>query len=237
MTQPPAFSFKAIGIVHSCYKEKFAIPRQPGLVDAAQATLEMYEEFSSPDCFRGLEGFSHIWLTFVFHEHLCKGWRPLVRPPRLNGKRLGVFSTRATFRPNPIGISVVRLQYIEYKNRQAFLHLAGIDLLDQTPVIDIKPYVPYTDRLEDARQGFVEQIEEQAFTVSYSDYALHQIKQAETTYPFIHQLVEQMLTLDPRPVYTKGIKDIYVVKIYEFDLKWRIEGQFVEVISLERVES
>ena len=150
------YSFDPIGIVHSPFKEKFGIPRQPGLVPEAKARLEVLPPYDRSEAFCGLEDFSHIWVTFVFHEAICTRWQPTVRPPRLGGnRRIGVFSSRSPFRPNPIGMSVVALEGISNIEGKIELQLAGVDLLDGTPVLDIKPYIPYADSLPDARSGFV----------------------------------------------------------------------------------
>ncbi len=148
-----------IGVVHSCYKTKFGIPRQPGLVTAATGVIEMLPPYNHRDAFRGLEDFSHVWITFVFHLHQRETWSPLVRPPRLGGNiKMGVFATRSTFRPNNIGLSVVRLACVDTSvPGHVLLHLVslspsaryskpdqvGLDLVDGTPVLDVKPYLPY----------------------------------------------------------------------------------------------
>jgi len=140
-----------IGIVRSCFGEKFAAPRQPGLCPSAWGRLEFHEAFRSPEALRGIAEFSHIWLIFGFHQTADQGWRPTVRPPRLGGnERVGVFASRSTFRPNGLGLSLVRLERVE----GAVLHLAGLDLIDGTPVYDVKPYLPYAEAVADAGSGF-----------------------------------------------------------------------------------
>ena len=149
------FTFAPIGVIHSCFKEKFGIPRQPGLVPAARAVLELLPPYNRAEAVRGLEGFSHIWVSFVFHACLDAPWKPTVRPPRLGGnRRLGVFATRSTHRPNPIGLSAVELERIETGPGRVLLHLKGADLMDGTPVLDIKPYLPYSDVIPGATGGF-----------------------------------------------------------------------------------
>ena len=145
------FELNAVGVIESPYKQKFAIPRQPGLIPEATGYLVLEPDYSDEAIVRGIESFSHLWLVFVFHETAGKGWSPMVRPPRLGGNaRKGVFATRATFRPNPVGLSVVKLEGVERKNGKLMLKLSGIDLLHGTPVIDIKPYLPYSDALPEA---------------------------------------------------------------------------------------
>lgn len=149
------FEIDTLGIIRSPYKEKFAIPRQPGLVKSARARLELLPPYDQPDVLRGIEQFSHLWLSFVFHQTMAQGWHPTVRPPRLGGnERVGVFATRSTFRPNPLGLSVVELHGVGRERGKLWLELGAVDLLDGTPVVDIKPYIPYADSLPDARGGF-----------------------------------------------------------------------------------
>ncbi|STQ14046.1 protein YaeB [Enterobacter cloacae] len=147
-----AFHFEQIGVIRSPYKEKFAVPRQPGLVTSGSGELHLIAPYNQADAVRGLEAFSHLWVVFVFHQTMDGGWRPTVRPPRLGGNaRMGVFATRSTFRPNPIGMSLVELKGIRCQKDQVILELGSLDLVDGTPVIDIKPYLPFAEALPDAR--------------------------------------------------------------------------------------
>ena len=144
-----------IARIHSCFSEKFGIPRQPGLAAKATARMEMLPPYDRSEMVRGLEKFSHIWIHFLFHDAITEGWRPTVRPPWLGGrKRVGVFASRSPHRPNFIGLSVVRLLEIHLEGKRLFLELAGVDFLDQTPVFDIKPYLPYSDRIIEATGGY-----------------------------------------------------------------------------------
>ena len=155
MSMPP-YSVSPVGILHSCFKEKFAIPRQPQLAPAARGILELLPPFNTGEAVAGLEQVSHVWLIFLFHQALEDKPRLKVRPPRLGGNQsIGVFASRATHRPNGIGQSVVRLDKVEAGR----LHLSGIDLLDGTPILDIKPYVPYADAFADSRAGWIDQID------------------------------------------------------------------------------
>lgn len=141
-----------IGIVRSCFGGKFGVPRQPGLCPSAWGELVFHDEFRSPEAIRGIEGFSHVWMIFGFHETVEQGWKPTVRPPRLGGnQRVGVFASRSTFRPNGLGLSLVRLEGI---GENGELLLGGLDLLDGTPVYDVKPYLPYAESIPDAASGF-----------------------------------------------------------------------------------
>ena len=226
-------TFETIGIIHSCYKEKFGIPRQSGLVSEATAKIELFKPFNHPDTIRGLDAFSHIWVTFVFDQHIGKGFNNLVSPPRLNGKeQVGVYATRSPYRPNPIGLSVVQLEQIECKDEKLFLYIKGADILDQTPILDIKPYIQYADSLDNTRNGFISQIAENDFNISFSELAKNQIETAANKIPEIRQFILQFLSQDPRPHYNKLIKKNYSSKVYQYDLHWTINENNIEVTSL-----
>ncbi len=232
-----SLNFQPIGYVTSCYQEKFGIPRQPGLVTAAKSQLILDDDFSE-ECIRGLEGFSHIWLQFIFHQTQKQGWKSMVRPPRLGGnKKVGVFASRSTFRPNPIGLSVVALSHIEVKNSLIILHLLGCDLLNKTPVLDIKPYLPYVDAIPDAVGGFATEKPETLFDVTFTDLAKKQCRQAEARLgEDIITLITQILALDPSPSYRnkREITDrIYGMKLYDFDLSWQYcENNKIKVLAI-----
>lgn len=149
-----SFQFEQIGVIRSPYKEKFAVPRQPGLVKSSGGELHFIAPYNQADAVRGLEAFSHLWVVFVFHQTMEGGWRPTVRPPRLGGNaRMGVFATRSTFRPNPIGMSLVELKGIRTQKDQVILELGSLDLVDGTPVIDIKPYLPFAEALPNSARA------------------------------------------------------------------------------------
>lgn len=207
-----------IGFVRSCFKEKFAIPRQPHLAPAARGVLELIAPFDQPTAVEGLERVSHVWLLFLFHETLEQQPRLRVRPPRLGGNRMvGVFATRATHRPNGIGQSVVRLERIE----PGRLFLSGIDLLDGTPVLDIKPYVPYADSIAEAHNGLATSAPEM-IDVIWSDEALAQASQEEQRLgePLV-ELIRQCLSQDPRPAYQTPPPDRrYGTRLWDVDVRW-----------------
>ncbi|MCP3849697.1 MAG: tRNA (N6-threonylcarbamoyladenosine(37)-N6)-methyltransferase TrmO [Gammaproteobacteria bacterium] len=229
-----SFTFESIGVVHSCYKDKFAIPRQARLVTESTASIELIAPYNNIEVTRGLEDFSHLWLSFIFHRHVDKGWNTTVKPPRLDGKqRFGVFATRASFRPNPIGLSLVELDSIEQRGSQLFIHIKGADLLDQTPIIDIKPYIPYTDSIPDAKGGFTDNIKEQPLQVTFSDVAKVDCDYAEVNCPKIKIFIEQLLGLDHRAYYYKKIDKVYSTRVYDYDLKWTIANNEVVVVSLK----
>ncbi len=231
-----SFNFQSIGIIHSCYTEKFGIPRQSGLVTAAPATLELHAPYDCPEALVELQGFSHIWVVFVFHQAIRDNWKPTVRPPRLGGnQRIGVFASRSPFRPNPIGMSAVMLEDIQCRNGHCQLKLRGGDFLDGTPVLDIKPYLPYADILPDARGGFAAQSPENEMTVVFDALATEQCEVWERTkYPGLRQLIEQVLQADPRPAYYVGRenKQSFGMCLYDVDVRWIVHGNKAEVIAL-----
>ncbi|MCL4107960.1 UNVERIFIED_CONTAM: hypothetical protein GTU68_016988 [Idotea baltica] len=232
-----SLNFQAIGFITSCYQEKFGIPRQPGLVSAAKSKLNLIDTFKE-ESIRGLEGFSHVWLQFVFHETQNQGWKPMVRPPRLGGnKKVGVFASRSTFRPNPIGLSVVKLDNIEVKKSGIVLDLLGCDLLDKTPVLDIKPYIPYVDSVSDAIGGFAHEKPEALIEVIFSDTAKIQCDVAKMRLgEDVGLVISQILALDPKPSYQQNQLDldrIYRMKLYDFDLSWQYcENNKINVLAI-----
>jgi len=230
-------SFDVIGKVNSPYKEKFAIPRQPGLVSAAKGSITLLNDINVAETVRGLEQFSHIWLLFIFHATQEKGWKPLVRPPRLGGnKKLGVLATRSTFRPNPIGMSVVRLDGISYDKNQVSLNISGLDLLDGTPIIDIKPYVPYSDNVSDAQAGFAQTAPLSNLTVSFDKLAQLDLQKYQNQGADLATLITQVLAQDPRPAYKKekeNDNNVYGIRLYDLNIKWRlISASHIEVIDI-----
>jgi len=233
---PEGIPLSPIGIITSPYKEKFGIPRQPGLVTAAQATLSLLPPYNQPETVRGLEGFSHVWLIFVFHATQQQGWKPTVRPPRLGGNaRMGVFATRSTFRPNPIGLTVAGLSSIQVQGSNITLTLQGADLLDGTPVLDIKPYLPYADALPQASAGFAPQAPEIPLPVRFAPLASQQCAaQGGERNLHLRCLIEQILGQDPRPSYQHGQQDgrVYAMRLYEFDLRWHYTADGIEVLEL-----
>jgi tRNA-Thr(GGU) m(6)t(6)A37 methyltransferase TsaA len=232
------FDFQPIGIVHSCFPEKFGIPRQPGLVKEATAVLELFPPYNRIEALDGLEAFSHLWLIFVFHASLQEVWKPTVRPPRLGGnKRVGVFASRSMYRPNPIGLSVVELEGVDITAAQPRIYLKGVDLLDGTPVLDIKPYLPYVDAIANAHGGYAHDTPESHLRVSFSSQAVSQCQKYTEAYPNLRSLIVHVLELDPRPAYydeTHSAKE-FGMRLLEFDIKWRVDGQFVEVLAIEKV--
>ena len=212
------YSVSPIGFVRSCFKEKFAIPRQPQLAPAARGVLELVAPFNQGYAVQGLEQVSHVWLLFLFHQALEDTPRLKVRPPRLGGNTsMGVFATRATHRPNGIGQSVVRLDKVEAGR----LWLSGIDLLDGTPVLDVKPYVPYADNVPGARNDMASAAPE-AIAVVWADSAWIQAHEHATRLaePLV-ALIEQCLAQDPRPAYQKPVPEReYGVRFWDVEVRW-----------------
>jgi len=230
------YSISAVGHIQSPYKQKFAIPRQPRLVPEAKAKLIFAPDFNREEFVRGIDEFTHIWLLFRFHETADKGYSPMVRPPRLGGnERKGVFATRATFRPNAIGMSAVKLEGIEYKNGQLSLLLAGIDLLDGTPIIDIKPYLPYSDAMLDASAGFADTRPETQMSVEFTPEVTLFIEQ-QTQYPDLLNFISNVLKQDPRPAYKKqkNGEQSYGMTLYDYNIRWQVNGEHNLVTSIEK---
>ena len=224
------FDFKAIGTIHSCYREKFGIPRQPGLVRSATATLELVPPFNTEDALRGLAQFSHVWILFVFHQSArndppspgsgAASWKATVRPPRLGGnERVGVFASRSNFRPNPIGLSVVELLSVE----GAALKLRGGDFLDGTPVLDIKPYIPYADRIPDAQGAFAADAPKPVNRVKFTSRASQAVQMLENNArPALRQIICDMLAYNPRPAYRNDDPErIFGTRLFDLDVRWK----------------
>ncbi len=242
------YSVEPIGIVHSCYKEKFAIPRQPGLAPAATAIIEILPDYAKSEAFSGLESSSHIWVEFIFHAGFKRQetdagpghWQTSVRPPRLGGnQRMGVFATRSPNRPNKMGLSAVKLEQIAFKDGGVQLHIAGHDLLDGTPVLDIKPYVPYADSLSDATNGFAA-APPVLLPVTFSR-AVNEVLASLAVDESHHlsALIEQILQQDPRPSYQYlDEKRIYGVKLMDWQVRWRyrLQNNGEQEIVVEQLE-
>ncbi len=227
-------TFEPIGVIHSAFDEKFGIPRQPGLTPSLSATVELYPPFASPEAVRGLEQASHIWLIFLFSATAKQGWKPLVRPPRLGGnKRLGVFASRSPFRPNPIGLSPVELKSIRQEGDKILLDVVGADLLDGTPILDIKPYLPYADALPDAHFALAERIETLDLPVLWSEQAETTLEQqSELSGQPLAKQIEELLRCDPRPAYQRDPEREYGVSLHQLNIRFRISDDAIEVLSV-----
>lgn len=233
------FTFEPIGIIHSCFKEKFGIPRQSGLVTEATAELELLPPFNREEALAGLDGFSHLWITFVFHGALREGWKPTVRPPRLGGnKRMGVFATRSNFRPNPIGLSAVKYSGVTRRGKKLILAIEGADLLDRTPVLDIKPYLPYADSLPEATGGFAPEPPAPDLIVAFNGGVEPVIDRKERgEIPNLRRLITQMLENDPRPAYhaATGKRKSFAFRIFDLDVRWEVCGNQIRVTAIDEI--
>lgn len=223
------FNFPAIGTVHSCFKEKFGIPRQPGLAPLACAEIELLPPYDDPTAFDGLEGCTHLWIQFVFHgnRHINKRaeWKPKIKPPRLGGnKTLGIFATRSPNRPAPIGLSVVRLRGIVERDGKLLVQISGVDLLEGTPVLDIKPYVPYVDSVLEAENAFAA-APPALIPVDISATLMAQcVDYWQRTGTDLAGLITQVLQQDPRPQYQQPEPErIYGMKLLDLDVRWRYQ--------------
>lgn len=231
------FTLRPIGHVISDYPDKFGIPRQPGLAPAANARLVLTAPFNEPLAVRGLEAFSHLWLSFIFHQS-PERWSPLVRPPRLGGnKKVGVFASRSTHRPNRLGLSLVRLVGVDTQHGVT-LQLQGCDLVSGTPVVDIKPYLPWADSQPNAQAGFAPD-PPSLMEVTFHPAALDTLAQRQDS-ATLQALIEQVLSQDPRPAYKQqesASKRVYGVRLRDVDVKFcprqKGEATTLEVMAIE----
>lgn len=219
---------KIIAHIKTDFSSKFGIPRQSGLVDELEATIIFEPEYRNPDALRGIEEYSHLWLLWQFSECAGKDWTPTVRPPRLGGnKRMGVFATRSPFRPNPVGLSSVKLLGVEKTEKHGcVLRVAGADLLDGTPIYDIKPYLPYVDSHPEASNGFALNEKGGRLTVDFPEELLNIIpaeKQAALT---------AVLAQDPRPGYQDIPDRIYGIEFAGFDVRFRVKNSTLKVTEI-----
>lgn len=225
-----------IGIIHSCFKEKFGIPRQPGLAPAAEATLELLPPWNREEAVRGLGAFSHVWILFLFHRAAEQGWKPTVRPPRLGGnRRIGVYASRSPFRPNPIGLSAVELARIERRDGRLLLRLRGVDLLDGTPVLDIKPYISYADSIPDARGGFADRAPAGGIGVAFRAEAerfLNTLEESDGRR--LKRLIVQLLEQDPRPAYLANNpgRNEFGMRLFDYNIRWSLADASATVLSI-----
>jgi tRNA-Thr(GGU) m(6)t(6)A37 methyltransferase TsaA len=229
-------ALQPIATIHTPYKQKFAIPRQPGLAKHAIGLIEFLPEFADPNSLRGIEQFSHLWLVFQFHQTAQQGWSPMVRPPRLGGnKKMGVFATRSTFRPNHMGLSVVEFVGVEHSNGKLILKVCGMDLLDGTPILDIKPYIPYADSHPQALGGFAQE-QPQLMSVRYVPVAIEQLAQWHKSYPQLQQLITEVLAQDPRPAYRANteLDKVYGMSLYNLNIQWQVVEGCCEVLDIQQ---
>ena len=220
-----------IARMKSDFATKFGIPRQSGLVEELRSTIVFEPEFRNADALRGIEGFSHLWIIWQFSEAVRTEWSPTVRPPRLGGNtRMGVFATRSPFRPNNLGLSCVRLLGVEETEEfGTVLHVGGADLMNGTPIFDIKPYIPYADCQIEATGGFTDTAGEFLLDVHFPEDLLAQLPASK------RDAAIQVLSHDPRPSYQRKPGRIYGLTFAGFDIRFTVEETTLSVVSVERV--
>lgn len=223
------FTVRAIAYIHSDFPEKFGIPRQSGIVEELKSTVIFEPDYRNTDAVRGLEQYSHIWLLWRFSECADKPFTPTVRPPRLGGNtRMGVFATRSPFRPNSIGLSCVRLEKIDFEAPDApVLHVAGADLMDGTPILDVKPYLPYADSVPTASGGFALQSKEDILKVDFPRKLLEKIPEEK------RQPLLRVLAQDPRPAYQADAERIYGFTFAGFTVKFTVCENVLSVTAVQ----
>lgn len=222
---------QVIARIRSDFPTKFGIPRQSGLVKELQATIIMEPEFRNPDMLRGIDGFSHLWLIWQFSANADKEWSPTVRPPRLGGNtRLGVFATRSTFRPNFMGLSSVKFEGLEQtKEFGTVIHISGADLMDGTPIFDIKPYIPYGDAHPDAIGGFTDTAASYLLDVEFPNELLQMLPADK------QQAVIGVLSHDPRPSYQRDSDRIYGISFAGYDIRFTVKGGKLTVVEVNEI--
>lgn len=223
-------SMNIIARMNSDFPTKFGIPRQSGLVDTLNSTIIFEPEYRNPDALRGIDGYTHLWIIWQFSEAVRTEWSPTVRPPRLGGNtRMGVFATRSPFRPNSIGLSSVKLIGVEHTPEfGAVLHVAGADLMDGTPIFDIKPYIPYSDCHPDATGGFTDSAKDFILKVTFPPDLLAKLPENK------RQAAIDVLSHDPRPSYQRIPERIYGLQFAGYDIRFQVDSNILRVIDVSK---
>ncbi len=221
-------NISVIARMHSDFATKFGIPRQSGLVEELRSTIVFEPEYRNADALRGIADFSHLWLIWQFSEAVRSDWSPTVRPPRLGGNtRLGVFATRSPFRPNHLGLSSVKLLGVEQTDKYGtVLHVGGADLMDGTPIFDIKPYIPYGDCHPDATGGFTDKAGEYLLKVDFPENLLSVLPEEKRSAAL------GVLSHDPRPSYQRNPDRVYGLTFAGYDIRFRVTGDVLTVVEL-----
>jgi tRNA-Thr(GGU) m(6)t(6)A37 methyltransferase TsaA len=235
-----AFTLTPVATIRSCYTERFGVPRQPGLVTSATASIVLPNNEYNKLAIRGLADFSHIWVMFIFHRQHYKKSKPLVNPPRLGGKTsIGVFATRSPNRPNPVGLSAVEIDRIEESGREIHIHIKSGDFLDGTPVLDIKPYVPFVDAIPHASSNWATEAEPPLPVTWHADTTTIRdtLIAADNTLTELIPVIEETLAQDPRPAYERN-KDgepgqSWGMTVGRYNVRWRVQGHTVVIISID----
>ena len=224
---------KPIAYIENDFNEEFGIPRQGGLIKEITGKITFTEEYRNPDALRGLEGYSHLWLIWGFSENKDYDFHPTVRPPLLGGnKRMGVFATRSPYRPNPLGLSVVRLERIDLHEKNGpVLYISGADLLNGTPIYDLKPYLAYVDSYPEALGGFTDNLDfaQRELTVQIDGELLQKVPQEK------HQSLLKVLALDPRPGYQRDENKIYGLSFGGFNISFQVQGKVLTVENIDKI--
>ena len=222
-------NIQIIARMRSDFPTKFGIPRQSGLVEQLQSTIVFEPEFRNPDALRGIEGYSHLWIIWQFSQAMRQDWSPTVRPPRLGGNtRMGVFATRSPFRPNHLGLSCVKLLKVEHTQENGtILHVGGADLMDGTPIFDIKPYIPYSDSFPEALGGFTDTAEDFLLDVVFPDYLLRLLPENK------RQAAIGVLSHDPRPSYQRNPDRVYGLSFAGFDIRFTVKEKTLTVCEVK----
>ena len=224
-------NIQVIARMHSDFPTKFGIPRQSNLVEELESTIVFEPEFQKPDALRGIEGYSHLWIIWQFSEAVRKEWSPTVRPPRLGGNtRMGVFATRSPFRPNNLGLSCVKLLGVEHTEKHGtVLRVAGADLMDGTPIFDIKPYVPYSDSFPNAKGGFTDTADDFILNVHFPAHLLEILPESK------RQAAIGVLSHDPRPSYQRKPDRIYGLSFAGFDIRFTVTEKTLSVCEVNKL--
>lgn len=222
-------SFKIIAKIKSDFDTKFGVPRQSGLVPGLKSSIRFEPEFRNADALRGLEGFSHLWIAWIFSENIRETWSPTVRPPRLGGnKRLGVFATRSSFRPNPLALSCVKIEEIRLDGDEGpEIVVSGADLMDGTPIVDIKPYIPYTDARPEAIGGFTGSVFKNRLHVNAPAEILNKLESEK------RDALVAVLEQDPRPAYQDDPERIYGFSFAGREIKFKVNHDTLELVSID----
>lgn len=236
MENPSVYNFKVVAKIKSDFPDKFGIPRQSGLLKKMKSSIVFEPEFRVADALRGLEGFSHLWILWIFSENVRPDengnnrWSPTVRPPRLGGnKRLGVFATRSSFRPNPVAMSCVKIEEVHLDGPEGpEIIVSGADLMDGTPIVDIKPYLPYADSVPDALGGFAEAVRKRQVQVEFPEA----LQRATALSAEKLETLTEILAQDPRPAYQNDPERVYGFKFAGFDVKFKVQDEVLTVIDL-----
>ena len=218
---------KVIARIHTDFPEKFGIPRQSNLIEGLKGTIVFEPEYRNPDALRGIGEYDYLWLLWGFEGTDRGSWKPMVRPPRLGGnERRGVFATRSPFRPNPVGLSSVKLEGLEQTGCGLVIHVSGVDMKDGTPIYDIKPYLPYVDSHPQARGGFAHEMQGKALEVDFSEELLKRIPSKK------QEALIQVLRQDPRPHYQSDPERIYGFPFDQYEIKFRVEKEKLIVVNV-----